>query len=45
METPMETWFPLKRTDHVDCYLGPNESAPAVYVIHQRKAGDEHWIA
>lgn len=25
--------------DHVDCYLGPDEDAPMVYVIHQRKAG------
>lgn len=25
--------------DHVDCYLGPDESAPMAYVIHQRKAG------
>lgn len=26
--------------DHVDCYLGPNEDAPMVYVIHQRRYGD-----
>ncbi len=26
--------------DHVDCYLGPEEDAPMVYVIHQRKAGN-----
>jgi hypothetical protein len=25
--------------DHVDCYLGPDETAPMVYIIHQRKAG------
>lgn len=26
--------------DEVDCYLGPNEEASFVYVIHQRKAPD-----
>src|SRR5699024_10790837 len=26
--------------EHVDCYLGPNEKAPNVYIVHQRKAGD-----
>lgn len=26
--------------DQVDVYLGPNEDAPMVYVVHQRKAGD-----
>ncbi|HEX5676447.1 MAG TPA: hypothetical protein VFX91_00615, partial [Alcanivorax sp.] len=26
--------------DHVDCYLGPNEDAPMVYVVHQRRYGD-----
>lgn len=26
--------------DHVDVYLGPNEDADTVYVIHQRKAPD-----
>ena len=26
--------------DHVDCYIGPDEDAPNVYVVHQRKAGD-----
>lgn len=26
--------------DHVDCYLGPNMSAPMVYVVHQRRYGD-----
>jgi hypothetical protein len=29
--------------DHVDCYIGPDEEAPHVYVVHQRKAGD--WKA
>lgn len=29
--------------DHVDCYVGPDEEAPNVYVVHQRKAGD--WQA
>ena len=29
--------------DHVDCYIGPDEDAPNVYVVHQRKAGD--WQA
>lgn len=28
--------------DHVDCYVGPDEDAPMVYVIHQRKAG--RWL-
>lgn len=26
--------------DHVDCYLGPNEDAPMVYIVHQRRYGD-----
>lgn len=26
--------------DEIDVYLGPNESAPMVYVVHQRKHGD-----
>lgn len=26
--------------DEVDIFLGPNESAPLVYVIHQKKVGD-----
>lgn len=29
--------------DQVDCYIGPDESADTVYVVHQRKAGD--WKA
>lgn len=26
--------------DHVDCYIGPDDSAESVYIVHQRKAGD-----
>ena len=26
--------------EHIDCYMGPDESAPNVYVVHQRKAPD-----
>lgn len=26
--------------DHVDVFLGPDEAAPLVYVVHQRKVGD-----
>ncbi len=26
--------------DHVDCYIGPDESATHAYVVHQRKAGE-----
>ncbi len=26
--------------DHVDCYIGPDDSADSVYIVHQRKAGD-----
>lgn len=29
--------------DHVDCYIGPNDAAEQVYIVHQRKAGD--WEA
>lgn len=25
--------------DHVDCFMGPDENAQYVYIIHQRKAG------
>ncbi|BBL75434.1 hypothetical protein [Methylomagnum ishizawai] len=27
--------------DHVDVYVGPDEDAESVYIVHQRKAG--HW--
>jgi hypothetical protein len=26
--------------DHVDCYVGPNENASKVYIVHQQKAPD-----
>jgi hypothetical protein len=26
--------------DHLDCYLGPDENAENVYIVHQRKAGN-----
>lgn len=26
--------------DSVDCYVGPDESSPTVYIVHQRRAGD-----